>query len=88
MKNNDTPYKKISCGFYDLLLEKATLKEKVLIRCKKAGVGEGSISGVILDVYTKNQEEFLKLDSDQIIRLDYIVSVDDKSLSDSVNCNL
>lgn len=88
MKNNDTPYKTISCSFYDLLLEKATLKKMVLIGYKKDGVGEASISGVILDVYTKNKQEFLKLDSDQIIRLDYIVSVDDKSLSDSVNCTL
>ena len=88
MKNKDTPYKTISCSFYDLLLEKATLKEMVLIGYKKAGECDQSASGIILDVYTKNKEEFLKLDSDQIIRLDYIVSVDDKNLSDFVNCTL
>jgi len=84
---NDTPlYKTISCSFYDLLLEKATLKEKVQITYKVNKAPETTVSAIIVDVYTKSKEEFLKLDNDLIIRLDHIISVDDKNITDFINC--
>lgn len=86
MKNKNPSYKTISCSFYDLLLEKATLKEKIQLIYKPFGEEEISIYGIIIDVYTKNKEEFLKLDSEQIIRLDYIISLGDKNIADFINC--
>jgi len=86
MKNKTIPYKTISCSFYDLLLEKATLKEVAQLVYMDNGESETSCSGVIIDVYTKNKEEFLKLDSELIIRLDYVISVGDKNIADFINC--
>ena len=45
-----------------------------------------AVSGVILDVYTKKKEEFLKLDSELIIRLDFIISLNDQNIADFINC--
>ena len=86
MKNKSIPYKTVSCSFYDLLLDKATRKEVIQLVYKNNENIETAVSGVIIDVYTKSKEEFLNLDSKLIIRLDYVVSVDDKNLNDFINC--
>ena len=86
MKNETPIYKTISCSFYDLLLEKATLKENVKLVYNTKGENETSTHAVIIDVYTKDKEEFLKLDSELIIRLDFVLSINDQHVDDFINC--
>ena len=85
MSSKKTKYKTISCSFYDVLLEKATLKEIVDIKYMELN-GESLCSGIIVDVFTKNKGEFLKLDSRKTIRLDKLISVNNQHLSNFTNC--
>ena len=76
MENNQDRYNAISCNFYDFLLAKATLKEEVQILYKDEHQKEISIREMIVDVYTKEGVEYLKLKNEQIIRLDYLLAVE------------
>lgn len=66
------PYKPISCSWHDTLLHKATLKDEVSFELESGQ----SLTGIIVDVYTKEKEEFLRLNSGEIIRLDRIINMD------------
>ena len=77
-------YKPINCDFHEVLLEHATLKRKVAIVYFKNNKEE-SIIAVITDVYTKKGEEFLLLDNNEIIRLDFLISVNGEELPE-ISC--
>lgn len=77
-----TTYKPINCNFHELLLAKATLQE--LCEIKYTSKTKASIvNSIIIDVYTKKSEEFLTLDSGEIIRLDKIISINNEPLPES-----
>jgi len=73
------PYKSISCGYYDELLLLATHKQAVNIDYTDENKTQ-SINAVIIDVFTKEKEEFLTLDNGQTIRLDRLLSVNNKPI--------
>ncbi len=73
------PYKSISCSYYDELLRLATRKQIVNIAYTNANKIQ-SINAVIVDVFTKEKEEFLTLNTGQMIRLDHLISVDSKPI--------
>ena len=64
-------YLPIDCNYYDRLEHWATLKEVVLIESRSLG----NCSGVIIDLYTTNGMEFLRLDNNIGMRLDDIIAV-------------
>jgi len=68
-------YTPIDCNFHDILLDKATRKSLVALDYNSPlGIQRKEI--VIMDVYTKEGEEFLLTNSGETIRLDQIVSLD------------
>lgn len=79
-------YQPISCNYYDYLLELATFKKLVSIVYIEHKVNL-EINSIIVDVYTKKGIEFLKTKHDIIIRLDQIVSVDNK-LNTNESCSI
>ena len=72
------PYKPINCDFHELLLAKATLREECEITYFKNNESTTEIS-TITDVYTSKGEEFMVLKSGTVVRLDYIVSVNNNN---------
>ena len=74
-------YQPISCDFHELLLAHATLKQHVEIVYLYQNI-EKRTSGIIIDVYTKKGEEFLLLDNETMIRLDFLISVNGDKLPD------
>jgi Rho-binding antiterminator len=77
------PYQPINCSFYDELEILAMRKRKVTVEFRDEDNQDTSAEDVIVDVYSRNKEEFLKLRGGQIIRLDRLIRVDGKSLPGS-----
>ncbi len=72
-------YKPIDCNFYDKLEAAATTKKTCHIIYKQADE-KISIHSKIKNLETINKEEFLVLENDLRVRLDYLVSVDGEML--------
>jgi len=68
-------YKPIDCNFYDKLEAFATSKKICLIIYKQADEII-NIHSKIVNLETINKEEFMVLEDDVRVRLDYLVSVD------------
>ncbi|MEO1053332.1 MAG: NTP transferase domain-containing protein [Bacteroidota bacterium] len=76
-------YKPINCSFYDYLESDATLK-KVSKIVYMTGAGKTNVvEGVIQNLFIRDKAEFLILDSGLEIRLDKMVSFNDRNLPDS-----
>ncbi|MEM6697006.1 MAG: hypothetical protein AAF806_18860 [Bacteroidota bacterium] len=78
MKTSD--YQPISCSFYDILEESATLRKKSIIYFYNTDWQEKQIVSRIINLFTKEKEEFMELENGEVIRLDHLISVDGKSL--------
>jgi len=78
MKTSD--YQPISCSFYDILEESATLKKRSIIHFYNTNWQEEQIVSRITNLFTKKKEEFMELESGKTIRLDRLISVDGKLL--------
>ena len=79
-------YIPISCSYYDELEAHATLgKECEIIFTDEQGK-EKVIRGIIKTFFIKDKVEFLQLENGEEIRLDKLISVDGKLLSDSPKC--
>ena len=72
------PYQAVSCGFYDELEALATLHRICTIRYRIETGEAVSTESKIIDLYTANKSEFIKLQDRTEIRLDRLISVDDK----------
>ncbi len=79
-------YKPIACSYHDYLLELATFKKVVPIIYLESDVKQ-VITTRIIDVYTKKGEEFLVTESNLTIRLDQLISVNNKLNSDE-SCSI
>jgi len=75
------PYQSVSCSFYDELEALATLRRVCTIRYRPETGEAVSIESQIIDLYTVNKSEFLKLKNGTEIRLDHLISVDGKPVS-------
>jgi Rho-binding antiterminator len=72
-------YQPIDCNFYDIL--EATAVKKAVAEIEfSTEVGNQIIQSRILNLFTKNKEEFMVLENDLTIRLDQIVSVNGEEL--------
>jgi Rho-binding antiterminator len=74
-------YIPVSCDFHDELEVLATLRQECRIVYSNAANELVEVQGLIVDVYAANKADFLKLKDGTEIRLDRIVSVNDKQLS-------
>jgi Rho-binding antiterminator len=71
-------YKPVNCDFYDELEALATFKRDCEIIFRADNDAKSIIRGKILDLYTREQVEYMKLDNDLEIRLDQIIEIDGK----------
>jgi Rho-binding antiterminator len=71
----------VSCDFQDHLEEWSTLRQKCQITYRDADNKQVEIQGLIVDIYSADKADFLKLDNGTVIRLDKIVSVNGKEVS-------
>ena len=77
-KASADPYQAVSCSFYDELEALATLHRLCTIRYRTETSEVVGIESKIIDLYTANKSEFLKLQDGTEIRLDRLISVDGK----------
>ena len=82
MNTERIPYHPISCEFHDRLEDLATLRKTVRIGYREASGTEQVRDAVITDVFARDGEEFVVLDSSEHIRLDRLIEVDGARLSD------
>ncbi|MCP4442053.1 MAG: hypothetical protein GY810_24350 [Aureispira sp.] len=87
MPSNDE-YKSISCNFYDLILARATFKSLENITYLDPQNKQLTVESKIIDVFTKEKAEYLKLEQGTIIRLDKIISIGKDKLSDYESCKI
>lgn len=74
-------YIPVSCDFHDELEAIATLRQTCRIVYRTETSATAEVSGRIVDVYAANHADYVKLENGSIIRLDQIVSVNDKLIS-------
>ncbi|MBD3882283.1 hypothetical protein IFO70_10980 [Phormidium tenue FACHB-886] len=71
-------YIPVSCDFHDELEAIATLRQTCRIVYRNATDETTEVQGRIVDIYAANRADFLKLENDTVIRLDRVISVNDK----------
>ncbi|MGK0388608.1 MAG: Rho-binding antiterminator [Maribacter sp.] len=80
-------YKAISCTYYDYIEHYATLRQMVNIQYKDEANQLQSIQSIILDTKNNGKAEYIIVkDMEQPIRLDNLVSIEDKKLADYWEC--
>ncbi len=75
-------YKPISCDFYDELEAYSILKKEVEIFYEEETGNPASTFGRIKNLYSRDNVEYLLLDTGIEIRLDLLIRVDNKVLAD------
>ncbi len=69
-------YQPISCSYYDQLESLATMRKRCeVIYYSDTDASQQDTIGYITDLYTKNDEEFMVLDTGLTIRLDRLTSI-------------
>lgn len=71
-------YTPINCDFYDELEAAATLRRNVVVVWLRDDGKEEEVSARIADLYVREKVEYMRLDNNEEIRLDKLVSVDGK----------
>ncbi|MFT6320741.1 MAG: Rho-binding antiterminator [Granulosicoccus sp.] len=71
-------YVPIDCNFYDEIEILAMRKSKSTVVYLSEKDEQTTIEGVIKNVFAKNKEEFLEMESGLIFRLDRLISLDGK----------
>jgi Rho-binding antiterminator len=73
-------YQRISCDYYDNLEAWATLKTLCHIIYLSETGEQKSTQGLITDLFAENHAEYMVLNNGLTIRLDYILSINDKPM--------
>ncbi len=74
MKHTPPPYQPVSCVLYDQVEVFATFRTEVKL-VVETETGQETIVGVIVDVNTRKDGEYLKLEKGREIRLDQVRSL-------------
>jgi len=74
-------YTPVSCDFQDELEAIATLRQTCRIIYHTEAGATSEIEGKIVDIYASNHADYVKLEDNTVIRLDQIISVNDKRAS-------
>lgn len=72
----DDSYVPISCAMHDKLLDLAVRKKSSDLRVQSDTGEEQVVTGVIVDVFSRDSAEYLRLAEGDLIRLDKLVTVD------------
>jgi len=73
-------YQPINCNYYDELEALATLRKKVVIEYYAPSGEKQSVESRIVNLYTRNKEEFMELEDGTVFRLDRLISAAGKSV--------
>jgi len=65
-------YTPVNCSFYDQLENAIVTKEKVSLEYLNENRSLEKYAGILLDIYSKEKAEFVKLADGTSIRLDFI----------------
>ena len=79
------PYKLVACSFHDQLEAIAILRQTIPVVYRDADDQVQTVNSRIIDVYSANKADYLKLQDQTVIRLDYLVSVNDKPVQFSTS---
>jgi len=71
-------YQPINCNYYDELEALATLRKKTVIEFYLPSGEKQSVESRIVNLYTRNREEFMELEDGTVFRLDRLISADGK----------
>jgi Rho-binding antiterminator len=82
MTNQPRPYIPINCEFHDVLESLATTGASATIVFRNESGTIERRSAAIADVYARDGEEFLVLDTGERLRLDRLLEVDGEKLVD------
>ncbi|MBU8976031.1 hypothetical protein JI752_007720 [Lysobacter sp. MMG2] len=80
-------YRPINCEFHDLLEDLATARRLTRVAYLDDAGTMRRGDGVITDVYARQGEEFLSMDSGETIRLDRLVEVHGQTLASFGNAD-
>jgi Rho-binding antiterminator len=69
-------YQPINCEFHDVIEACATLQKPTTILVKNTDGIHRAIHGIIADVFARDGVEYLKMQSNELIRLDELLVVD------------
>lgn len=70
-------YSPINCSFYDQLENAIVIKEKVLLEYLNENQSIEKYEGILLDIYSRDKAEFVKLADGCSVRLDFIYKLND-----------
>lgn len=73
-------YRLVACSFHDELEAWATLRQDCQIIYREEEGQKQTVTSKIIDVYAANRADFIKLQDGTIIRLDHLMSVNDKPI--------
>jgi Rho-binding antiterminator len=76
------PYQPIDCDLYDELIALVMRHQHCTIQYRDAQHQTLTIDDQLVDVYTQDKQEFLKLKSGHTIRLDALISINDLHFKD------
>lgn len=77
----------VSCDFHDQLEAIATLRQTCCVVYRTAANSTVAIEGRIVDVYAANHADYVKFADGTVIRLDHILSLNDKPVSFSIEAS-
>lgn len=81
-------YKPIQCGLYDILEDRIVRRVPCTLVFQKENETEAqSYSGRLMNVFSQGGAEFLMLEQGKLIRLDYILKLDEIDFSGSTDNN-
>ena len=73
-------YRLVACGFHDELEALATLHKPCQIIYRDSDKEVHTVETQIVDVYSADRADFIKLQDGTVIRLDLLISVDGKPI--------
>lgn len=74
----ENKYHPIDCNYYDELVLLVMRKKLCEVVYRNDIDEEVTETTMIVDVFTKEKAEYIKLSNDRLIRLDYLISADGK----------
>ena len=75
-----TPYQRINCDYYDYLEAWATLRTPCHITYFTETGTTAQTTGLIKDLFVDNHAEFMLLDTGLTLRLDRLITINDKPI--------
>ncbi len=74
----ENEYHPIDCNYYDELVLLAMRKQRCEVVYRDETGAQITEQAIILDVFTKEKAEYIKLSNEKIIRLDNLIAADGK----------